>query len=69
MCDIPHLDASCAPLTRALSGTVLRPWAHFELPDNDYIAGGRRDPMMPGPSGVVEPLDPLTKVRCGRGWA
>ncbi|KAF5830389.1 hypothetical protein DUNSADRAFT_14652 [Dunaliella salina] len=62
VCDIPHLDASCAPLMRALNGHVLRPWAHFELPDNDYIAGGRRDPMMPGPSGVVEPLDPLTKV-------
>lgn len=62
MCSIPHLEPECAPLSRMLDGQVLRPWAHFELPDNDYIVGGRRDPVMPGPSGVVEPLDPVTKV-------
>lgn len=43
---------------------VLRPWCHFELPDSDYLPAGRRNPELPGPSGVVEPLDPATKVRC-----
>jgi hypothetical protein len=41
---------------------VLRPWCHFELPDSDYLPAGRRNPELPGPSGVVEPLDPATKV-------
>lgn len=41
---------------------VLRPWCHFELPDSDYMSSGRRNPELPGPSGVVEPLDPATKV-------
>jgi hypothetical protein len=43
---------------------VLRPWCHFELPESDYVAGGRRNPDLPGPSGVLELLDPATKV-CG----
>jgi hydrocephalus-inducing protein len=41
---------------------VLRPWCHFELPDSDYVSGGRRNPEMPGPSGQIEPLDPATRV-------
>lgn len=41
---------------------VLRPWCHFELPDSDYLSAGRRNPELPGPSGVVEPLDPTTKA-------
>jgi hydrocephalus-inducing protein len=41
---------------------VLRPWCHFELPESDYITGGRRNPEQPGPSGAIEPLDPATKV-------
>lgn len=45
------------------SNQVLRPWCHFELPDSDYITGGRRNPEQPGPSGAIEPLDPGTKVR------
>ncbi|KAG2489301.1 hypothetical protein HYH03_012133 [Edaphochlamys debaryana] len=61
-CHIPHLDASCEPLVRPLGGRVLRPWAHFELPDSDYLSGGRRTPDMPGPSGAIEPLDPATRV-------
>ncbi|KXZ49496.1 hypothetical protein GPECTOR_21g722 [Gonium pectorale] len=62
VCHIPHLDASCPPLARPLGGRVLRPWAHFELPDSDYVSGGRRSPDMPGPSGSIEPLDPATRV-------
>ena len=63
VCDIPNLDAATQPpLTRQLNGRVLRPWCHFDLPDSDYISGGRRNPEMPGPSGAVEPLDPATKV-------
>ena len=45
-----------------LASQVLRPWCHFELPDSDYIGGGRRNPELPGPSGSIEPLDPATKV-------
>lgn len=61
--DIPHLDAACGPLVRNLNGKVLRPWCHFDLPESDYIAGGQRDPGLPGPSGTPgEPLDPATKV-------
>lgn len=41
---------------------VLRPWCHFELPESDYVTGGRRNPDLPGPSGVIELLDPATKV-------
>lgn len=41
---------------------VLRPWCHFELPASDYLSAGRRNPELPGPSGVVEPLDPAIKV-------
>jgi hydrocephalus-inducing protein len=41
---------------------VLRPWCHFELPESDYISGGRRAPDMPGPSGALGPLDPATRV-------
>ena len=41
---------------------MLRPWCHFDLPESDYISGGRRDPSKPGPSGAVEPLDPATRV-------
>lgn len=41
---------------------VLRPWCHFELPESDYVTGGRRNPDLPGPSGVLELLDPATKV-------
>ena len=67
VCDIPNLDASAAPLARLLNGKVLRPWCHFDLPESDYISGGRRNPEMTGPSGAVEPLDPATKVRIP-GW-
>jgi hydrocephalus-inducing protein len=41
---------------------VLRPWCHFDLPESDYVTGGRRNPDLPGPSGVTELLDPATKV-------
>eukprot|EP00798_Chlamydomonas_sp_ICE-L_P006741 gene6741-3411_t len=62
-CEIPHLDASMAPLERQLGGKVLRPWCHFELPESDYINAGRRNPEMAGPSGTAgESLDPATKV-------
>ena len=67
VCDIPNLDASAAPLARLLNGKVLRPWCHFDLPESDYISGGRRNPEMTGPSGAVEPLDPATKVRVPGG--
>eukprot|EP00878_Enallax_costatus_P044949 GHUV01053758.1.p1 GENE.GHUV01053758.1~~GHUV01053758.1.p1 ORF type:complete len:488 (+),score=164.53 GHUV01053758.1:1059-2522(+) len=48
--------------SRDVTGKVLRPWCHFELPESDYVSSGRRNPELPGPSGVVEPLDPSTKV-------
>eukprot|EP00775_Hariotina_reticulata_P008964 gene8964-9139_t len=54
--------AAWDPLVREVSGKVLRPWCHFELPDSDYISAGRRNPELSGPSGVVEPLHPATKV-------
>ncbi|KAJ9512718.1 hypothetical protein QJQ45_019009 [Haematococcus lacustris] len=62
VCDIPGLDPGSTPLTRALTGKVLRPWCHFELVDSEYVSAGLRDPGLPGPSGEVEPLDPNTKV-------
>lgn len=62
VCDIPDLDPSCSPLRRPVSGKVLRPWCHFELPESDYVSAGRRNPEMPGPSGAIEPLDAATKV-------
>lgn len=108
-CDMPDLDPSCRPLTRAVTGKVrrapppagrcmhttpgakvsithpaakhaassphplttahrqvLRPWCHFELPESDYLSGGRRNPEQPGPSGAIEPLDPATKARPAR---
>ncbi|WIA13448.1 hypothetical protein OEZ85_007028 [Tetradesmus obliquus] len=73
MCHMPVLEQLAATasgaaadafkqLTREVTGKVLRPWCHFELPDSDYLPAGRRNPELPGPSGVVEPLDPATKV-------
>ncbi|GFH30483.1 MSP domain-containing protein, partial [Haematococcus lacustris] len=56
------MDPGSTPLTRALTGKVLRPWCHFELVDSEYVSAGLRDPGLPGPSGEVEPLDPNTKV-------
>lgn len=41
---------------------MLRPWCHFDLPESDYIAGGRRAADMPGPTGALGPLDPATRV-------
>ncbi len=61
--DMPGLDASVPPLRVRMDGRVLRPWCHFDLVESDYLAAGRRDPGLPGPSGVQEPLDPATKVR------
>lgn len=61
--EIPHLDDGYRAAEIKLDGKVLRPWCHFELPENDYLAAGRRDPSLPGPNGEVPAsLDPLTKV-------
>lgn len=38
---LPELTQGLAPLQRALSGSVLRPWCHFELPVSGYLAQGR----------------------------
>ena len=38
---LPALTPGMAPLQRALSGSVLRPWCHFELPVSGYLAQGR----------------------------
>lgn len=62
VCMVPHLPESAEPLVRRLRGTVLRPWCHFELPESDYVSGGRRNPEMPDARGNLGPLDPATKV-------
>jgi hypothetical protein len=58
----PHVSHVSLTGMLFFGAQVLRPWCHFELPDSDYISAGQRNPELPGPSGVVEPLDPATKV-------
>lgn len=62
VCMIPHLPEDAEPLVRRLSGSVLRPWCHFELPESDYLSAGRRNPEMPDAAGNLGPLDPSTRV-------
>lgn len=38
---LPELADGLAPLRRALSGSVLRPCCHFELPTSTYLAQGQ----------------------------
>lgn len=40
MATLPELAAGLAPLRRALTGSVLRPWCHFELPASAYLTQG-----------------------------
>lgn len=60
MAKLVSTDPAAPPL--CLCPQVLRPWCHFELPESDYVTGGRRNPDLPGPSGVLELLDPAAKV-------
>ena len=51
------LDDGFAPLEIPLGGKVNRPWCHFELPESEYLAGGRRPPgagAVDGATRVVE---------------
>ena len=40
MAELPELAEGLPPLQRALAGSVLRPWCHFELPTSTYLAQG-----------------------------
>lgn len=40
MAELPQLAEGLPPLQRALAGSVLRPWSHFELPASTYLAQG-----------------------------
>ena len=37
---IANLAATAQQPRRAISGSVLRPWCHFDLPVSDYLTGG-----------------------------
>lgn len=60
--NIPHRAEGGEQLQRQLNGRILRPWCHFEMPESDYLAAGRRNPNMKGPDGDLGPLDPATRV-------
>ena len=62
ICTIPHLPEDVEPLVRKMTGAVLRPWCHFELPESDYLSAGRRNPEMPDAEGKLGPLDKSTRV-------
>eukprot|EP00951_Prasinocladus_malaysianus_P042761 scaffold523759_cov45-Prasinocladus_malaysianus.AAC.3 len=59
--DIPNLAEGAEPIVRQLTGKILRPWCHFEMPESDYLTSGRRNPDMKGPHGDLGPLDPNTR--------
>ena len=40
MAELPELAKGLPALQRALAGSVLRPWCHFELPASTYLAQG-----------------------------
>ena len=40
LAELPELAEGLPPLQRALAGSVLRPWCHFELPTSTYLAQG-----------------------------
>ena len=64
-CEMPNLDESMPRWERALSGKVLRPWCHFDVPESDYVSAGRRNAEMPGPSGACALGDrPWDSWRC-----
>ncbi|KAK9843529.1 hypothetical protein WJX81_007498, partial [Elliptochloris bilobata] len=59
--DLPDLADGLPALRRALTGSVLRPWCHFELPASTYLAQGVR-PESSGGAKVTSVLDSNTKV-------
>ena len=65
VCMIDNLDSEYAPLRRRLSGSVSRPWCHFDLPESDYIRSGRRSSTRPAHQGADDAsaqVDANTKV-------
>lgn len=64
ICQIPNgEDGKIGPMI-AVKGRGLLPYCHIELEESDYITAGRRDPELPGPSGLAGGLglDQNTKV-------
>lgn len=59
---IPHLADDMSPLEIRLNGSSLRPTCHFELVSSDYLTAHRRKVGLPGPNGVIGPLDESFKV-------
>lgn len=57
--DFPCLAQGLQPLEISLSGTVVRPWCHMEVPSSEYLKGGNRKPS---PGCIKHPpiLDPDT---------
>ena len=59
--DFPCLAEGLHPLEIALTGSVMRPWCHMEVPSSEYLTGGNRKPS---PGCIKHPpiLDPDTTV-------
>lgn len=59
--DFPHLAEGLQPLEIAITGSVMRPWCHMEVPSSEYLTGGNRKPS---PGCIKHPpiLDPGTTV-------
>ncbi|CAK0825377.1 unnamed protein product [Prorocentrum cordatum] len=53
-CQIPHLSAGLPPLAVALSGSALRPWCHFELPESSYRSRRRSDVPLDPKYSIIE---------------
>lgn len=61
---IPNLAPGTHGPVIGLKARSLMPYCHFELEDSDYIRSARRNPELPGPSGLPAgtTLDPNTRV-------
>ncbi|KNC50959.1 hydrocephalus inducing isoform b [Thecamonas trahens ATCC 50062] len=59
---IPGLDASQDEPEIPIMASAKRPVCHLELPVCKYLSSGERLPDLPGPGGMVGPLDPATRV-------
>ncbi|KAJ3226665.1 hypothetical protein HK099_004409 [Clydaea vesicula] len=59
---VPNLAKDTIPLNITLNGASLRPFCHFELEDNDYIANERSTPEINMSNGAPLILEQGTKV-------
>ncbi|XP_018395325.1 PREDICTED: hydrocephalus-inducing protein [Cyphomyrmex costatus] len=50
-CKMKNLDPELPELTIPIVGRSLLPYCHFDIPENDYLSGNRRDMKLPGPIG------------------